>query len=169
MFEFYEKAIADIAAGLSKFRIIHLLSIQEVSHRYRRSSLGVFWITGNMAVLIATIGFVFGNIFIADTSKYVPFLTAGFIFWGLFSTTLGEGVLAYINGEELLKSEPIPMSLLIFRALWYNLIVAAHNFVIFIFVSVIFDVRPNIFTLFLVPDSACLWLQHFSSCFSLLR
>ena len=141
----------DLRAAFAHYRVAHLLSMMEIRHRYRRSTFGVFWITGTMAVLIGTISFVFSHIFNTETATLVPFLTAGFILWGFAAQCLSEGCLAFLNSEEYLKMEPLPLSLFILKTIWFNLVVAAHNAVVFLFVAVYFQVPVGINTLYFVP------------------
>jgi lipopolysaccharide transport system permease protein len=135
--------------------------MQEIRHRYKRSTLGVFWITGTMAVLICTIGFVFSHIFNTETTKFIPFLSAGFILWGFLSQSLSEGCLSFVNSEEYLKMEPLPLSLFVFKALWFNLIVGAHNAVIFLFVMMVYRVPLKWQTLYFFPGLLVFTLTAF--------
>ncbi len=84
-------ALSDIAAAVRKYRLVGMLGWQDVRQRYQRSVLGPFWLTISMAVMIATMGLVFGQILNLPFSDFLPFLTAGIIIWGFISTTINEG------------------------------------------------------------------------------
>src|SRR5579862_2837418 len=84
----YRLALADILSGLQEWRIWLLLAWQDVKLRYRRSTLGPFWITLSMAVTIYTMGLLYGRLFKLDLSHYYPFLAASILAWSLLSSLL---------------------------------------------------------------------------------
>src|SRR5438477_7497650 len=96
-------AISDIKDGLRGWRIWLLLSWQDIRLRYRRSSLGPFWITLSMAISIYTMGFLYGHLFKADLRNYYPFLAAGMLTWNLIYILIVDGTNAFIEAEDYLK------------------------------------------------------------------
>jgi lipopolysaccharide transport system permease protein len=84
-----------------------------------------------MAVTIATIGIVFGTIFGAPIQTFLPYLASGLIIWGLISGIINDGNMAFISSEAMIKQLPLPKFVYIVRVVWRNLIVSAHNIVIF--------------------------------------
>lgn len=124
-------ALADIGAAIKRYDLVGVLGWADVRQRYRRSSLGPFWITVSMGVMIATIGVVFGQIFKSPLQDFFPFLTIGTIVWGFISTVLSEGSTCFISAEAILKQLPLPLFVHIMRMMWRNLIILAHNILIF--------------------------------------
>ena len=55
--------VDDLRAAIRQKHIFMTLGWQDVLARYRRSRVGAFWLTINMAVLIATLGIIFGLLF----------------------------------------------------------------------------------------------------------
>ena len=84
-----------------------------------------------MAVTIATIGIVFGTIFGAPIQTFLPYLASGLIIWGLISGIINDGNMAFISSEAMIKQLPLPKFVYVVRVVWRNLIVSAHNIVIF--------------------------------------
>lgn len=121
----------DLASSVRRIGLVGTLGWQDVRQRYRRSSLGPFWLTITMGVMIATIGIVFGQIFKSPLKEYLPFLSIGLILWGFISTSIGEGCTGFISSDAIIKQLPIPLPVHILRLLWRNLIILAHNIVIF--------------------------------------
>ena len=117
------------------------LGWQDVKQRYRRSKLGPFWLTISMAVLIGTIGLVFGSIFKAPMSEFLPFLALGIILWTFVASVINEGCTEFVNAESVIKQLPLPWFLHSLRVIWRNAIILAHNLVIL----------PVLFLLFLKP------------------
>lgn len=124
-------ALADITAGLQRFHLAGVLGWQDVRQRYRRSALGPFWLTIGMAVMIGTIGVVFGQIFQSPLYEFFPFLAIGTIIWSFMSAVISEGSTGFIAAESIIKQLPIPLFVHVMRMMWRNLLILAHNIVIF--------------------------------------
>jgi lipopolysaccharide transport system permease protein len=84
-----------------------------------------------MAVTIAAIGIVFGTIFGTPLEIFLPYLASGLIIWGLIAGILNDGNMAFIASEGMIKQLPLPKIVYIVRIVWRNLVVSAHNVVIF--------------------------------------
>ena len=124
-------ALSDIALATAQYSLVGMLGWQDVRQRYRRSALGPFWHTIIMGVMIATIGIVFGQVFNSPMAEFLPFLAIGMILWGFISAVITEGSLGFIAAEGIIKQLPIPLFVHILRVIWRNLIILAHNLVIF--------------------------------------
>lgn len=138
-----ERAWDDLLDGLLRWRLWSKLGWHDIRKRYRRSVLGPFWLTLSMAVMVGSLGLIYGTLFRLDLENYLPFLAIGLATWNFVASFLNEGCTSFIDLEPLIKNVRIPMSLHILRALWRNLIIYAHNIVIFAVVAVIFGVWPG--------------------------
>lgn len=125
-------ALNDIQDGLASWRIWLLLSWQDIRLRYRRSTLGPFWITLSMGITIFTMGFLYAKLFHIDVNQYFPFLAVGMLIWSLISTSIIEGTQIFVSSEHFLKQMKQPYSSFIFRVVARNLIIFLHNMLIFI-------------------------------------
>lgn len=123
-------AIQDILAASNRCSLIGMLGWQDVRQRYRRSSLGPFWLTISMGIMIATIGIVFGQIFKAPMAEFLPFLAAGMIIWNFISSVVAEGCNSFISAEGIIKQLPIPLFVHVLRMIWRNMLILAHNLII---------------------------------------
>jgi ABC-type polysaccharide/polyol phosphate export permease len=124
-------ALSDIASATRRYYLVGMLGWQDVRQRYRRSALGPFWLTVRMGVMIGTIGFVFGQIFNSPMAEYLPFLAVGMILWSFISSVITEGCNGFIAAEGIIKQLPIPLFVHILRIIWRNVLILAHNIVIF--------------------------------------
>jgi lipopolysaccharide transport system permease protein len=84
-----------------------------------------------MAVMIASIGLVFGMIFGTPMQVFLPYLASGIIMWGLISGILNDGAQAFIAAEGMIKQIPLPKLAHLIRVVWRNILTTAHNIVIF--------------------------------------
>lgn len=144
-------ALADLTDGLVRWRLWGLLAWQDIKQRYRRSSLGPFWLTISMGVMIGTLGVLYGKLFKMEIQEYLPFLCLGLLSWTLISTTITEGCTVFIASESVIKQVKLPLSSHVYRLVWRNLIIFGHNFVVFVLVAVVFNVRPGLVGLLILP------------------
>lgn len=107
------------------------LARADIRQRYRRSSLGPFWITISTGVMIACIGIIFGSLFKSPMSEFLPFLSAGLIIWGFISTTITDATTVFAAAEPIIKQLPIPLTTHVYRMIFRNLYIFFHNILIF--------------------------------------
>jgi lipopolysaccharide transport system permease protein len=144
-------AIGDIIEALSKYRLALIFGWQDVAQRYRRSRVGAFWLTLNMAVFIGALGLIFGTLFQSEMHEFLPYLCAGIITWGFISTSLGEGCTTFTSSEGIILQVRMPLFTHILRAIWRNIIIFAHNIVIFPILLLILGRMISINVLWAIP------------------
>ena len=71
------------------------LGWQDVLARYRRSRVGPFWLTINMALILA-LAIIFGVLFQTPISSFLPNVAIYIIFWGFLSNALNESCDSFI-------------------------------------------------------------------------
>ncbi len=152
-------ALRDVAEGARAFRLWGMLGWQDIRQRYRRSTLGPFWLTISMGALVGGLGLLYAGLFKLDVSDYLPFVAAGLILWGLISGLITEGCDAFIGAEGIIKQVNLPLSVHVYRVVWRNSIVFAHNVVIYAAAAVIFSIQPGWAGLLALPGLALLCLN----------
>jgi ABC-type polysaccharide/polyol phosphate export permease len=138
-----------------------MLAWNDIRQRYRRSVLGPFWITLSMALFVSLLGVIYSRIFKVELETYLPFLTAGFVTWGLISQVTNESCNAFQEGERIIKQIRLPYALHVFKVVWRNFIIFLHTIVIFIPVALLFRVQLR-FAIFLVVPGLILLLANLS-------
>jgi ABC-type polysaccharide/polyol phosphate export permease len=113
--------------------------------------LGPFWLTLSMAIMIGALGFLYGQLFGIELATYMPFLTLGFIIWGFISSVITDGCLSLIAAEGFIRQVRLPFTLHALRCVWRNLIMLAHNALVFVPVAIIFQIWPGWPALLLIP------------------
>jgi homopolymeric O-antigen transport system permease protein len=144
-------AIYDLARALKAWRIWVLLGTKDITQRYRRSTLGQFWITVSIGVMVAGLGIIYSALFNQPIAKYVPYVAAGFVTWFLISGIITDGCTAFLDAGEYPKQLNLPLSAYILRQLFKNLLIFAHNLIIIPFVWLIFFVPVSWHCLLLLP------------------
>ena len=152
-------AFRDVVEGACAFRLWGMLGWQDVRQRYRRSTLGPFWLTISMGALVGGLGVLYAGLFRMDVADYLPFVAAGLIIWGLLSGLITEGCAAFIGAEGIIKQVNLPLSVHVYRVVWRNLIVFAHNVAIYVAAAVIFSIQPGWTGLLVLPGLALLCLN----------
>lgn len=136
------RAFADLAEGLRTRELWLHLGWQDIKQRYRRSVLGPLWITVATAITSFAMGLLYGQLFGIDIKTFLPYVTLGFIFWNFIQNSILDGSEVFITNEGLIKQLPAPVSVHVYRIVWRQTIIFAHNIVIFAVVWAIF--RPPI-------------------------
>ncbi len=127
------------------------LAWQDIRLRYRRSKIGPLWITLSMAIFCLALGVVYSKLFKADVNEYLPFLSVGFVFWGLISGMLGEFPNVFVDNASYIKDIRINPFTILFRMVTRHLITFAHNAVIIVGVFVIFRIKPSPVIFLVIP------------------
>lgn len=125
-------AWADWWDGTRRIDIWWTLAWFDIVLRYRRSMLGPLWLTLSMGALIAGMGPLYSSLFNNDLTTFFPYLALGIIYWSLFSTIVSDSCTTFVNSSSYLKQAYFPISLFVWRSIARNLIVFAHQIVLFL-------------------------------------
>jgi len=155
----FAAALADLQEGSANWRMWTRFGWLEIRRRYRRTLLGPFWTSFNVAVMVFSMGFLWAALFHQPTSKYLPYLTAGIIVWQFLASCMNEGSTAFSSNIGLLTTMRLPKTLLIITMVWRNVLVFFHNFLIFLIVMLIWGVPVNSATPLFVPGLLLLALN----------
>jgi ABC-type polysaccharide/polyol phosphate export permease len=137
------RACEDLQLGAMSWSLWGMLGWHDIRKRYRRSVLGPFWLTLSMAVLVASLGFIYGSLFNFHLSDYLPFLALGLAIWNFVAAILNEGCHSFLEFESLIKHVRMPLSVHALRVVWRNLIILAHNAVIFVVMALWLGLWPG--------------------------
>ena len=127
--------------------------------RYRRSRIGAFWLTINMAVMVAAIGMVFGTLFQQPMTEFLPYLATGLVIWGLISNSINEGCTAFADQGGIILQVRLPLFIHVARVLWRNLIIFGHNLLIIPLVFLVFGRSVSVIALLALPGLLLLVLN----------
>ncbi|NQY42527.1 MAG: ABC transporter permease [Legionellales bacterium] len=122
-------AYKEIIDGLTSWKTWVALGYADIQIQYRRSTIGPFWITLSMGVMIYSMGFLYGSLFKMDMYSYFPHLAVGFLVWNFISAMVVESTNSFIEASGFIKQEKRPFPIYVFRVIVRNVIIAAHNFI----------------------------------------
>lgn len=144
-------AFKDVVRSARLWHIWVRLGLQDVRHKFRRSTVGPAWIFLNLGVLIAAIGVIYGRLLGQDLHDYIPYLTAGLVIWQYLISSVSEGAHAFVNSEGYIKQISLPIYVYIFRCLVNVGVTGAISFSVFVIVALAYQVPIGIGTLWVLP------------------
>jgi ABC-2 type transport system permease protein len=164
------RAWADLVEGYRRHELWLHLGWQDIKQRYRRSVLGPFWITIGTATTAVAMGGLYSKLFHLELAVHLPYVTLGLIIWNLLNAAILEGADVFVANEGLIKQLPTPLSVHVYRLVWRQLILFAHNIVIYIPIAIIFPKTWSWADLSVLPALVlivlnCVWV---SLCFGIL-
>ena len=124
------KGCLDVYRTLRQLYLPLYLARADIRQRYRRSTLGPFWITISTGIMVATMGIIFGQVFKAPMAELLPFLAAGLVIWSFISSTLTEATEVFVGAQAIIRQLPIPLFVHVVRLLAKNFYIFLHNIVI---------------------------------------
>lgn len=143
--------VRDLYEGLSNYRLWMMLGWNDIRQRYRRSTIGPFWITISMALFISLLGVIYSRIFNQNIATFLPYIAMGIITWGFISGTTVEACNTFIEGTGIIKQIRLPYSLFPMRMIWRAFIVFLHTVVLIIPIAIFFHLNLGLQTLLVVP------------------
>ncbi|WP_342228084.1 ABC transporter permease [Rickettsiella endosymbiont of Rhagonycha lignosa] len=158
----YRLAWIDLVDAFKSWRIWLLLAWHEVKLRYRRSTLGPFWITISMAITIYTMGVLYGHLFKIDLTVYYPFLATGILGWNLISLIVNDATMTFVNADQFIKQMKQPYLFFLFQSVTRNFIIFFHNILVLVPLVLFFHLKINAYTLFIVISLLILWINAVS-------
>ncbi|BBZ09340.1 sugar ABC transporter permease [Mycolicibacterium doricum] len=166
----FARAWRDLREGFGKRELWLHLGWQDIKQRYRRSVLGPFWITIATGATAVAMGLLYSKLFKLELSEHLPYVTMGLIVWNLINASILEGAEVFIANEGLIKQLPTPLSVHVYRLVWRQMILFAHNIIIFVVIAIIYPKPWNWADLAVIPALGlimlnCVWV---SLCFGIL-
>ena len=132
------RARGDLRGGFGKRELWLHLGWQDIKQRYRRSVLGPFWITIATGTMALALGGLYSKLFNLELSEHLPYVTLGLIIWNLINAAIIEGADVFVANEGLIKQLPTPLSVHVYRLVWRQVLLFAHNIIIFVIIAIIF-------------------------------
>ena len=112
-----------------------------------------------MGVMVGTLGFVYAGLFGQSLADYLPHLALGLIVWSFISGPILDGCNVFIGSEGVIRQLRTPLSVHVFRMIWRNVIILAHNMVIYLVIVVAFGLWPGATVLLVIPGLFILCLN----------
>jgi ABC-type polysaccharide/polyol phosphate export permease len=148
----------NIRQGFAHWRVWHLLGVNELRRRYRRSRLGQTWVTTTTALMVGGLGFTYSVLFRQPVASLLPWIGIGMIVWAYFGAIANDCVGIFVAHGPYYLNQKMVLSVSIISVIYRNSIILAHNMVIVVVLIIVFGVPINWNTLALVPGLLICWL-----------
>jgi ABC-type polysaccharide/polyol phosphate export permease len=146
----YMASARDLLKGFAFWRLWNLLAWNTLNLRFKRSWLGLWWISLSFAVFAIVKIFIFGPVMREEIAFFGPFLVIGFLFYRFASNFIIGGSSVFINAASWIKSEKLPVSVHLYRLISHNLILFTLTAIPSIFIC-LFLRTFNPLILFILP------------------
>lgn len=115
-------ALRDIVGALRRWRVWTAFAAEDLRQTYRRTFVGVFWITLSFAIFVAVKVFIFGSMMNrADSEYFGAYLMLGFFVWQFMAQTITSGAGVFLAAEGWLRNDPIEPPVFVFQNVARNL------------------------------------------------
>lgn len=141
----------DFAAAARLWPLWTRLGWNDILYRYRRSTLGPFWSTVNMAVTVLALGLVYTQILNLPVRQLMPYVCAGLIVWGFISAIMLDAGSLFSGSESYIKQVRLPYLLYVWRFVFGKVVLFAHDFPIFVVLLLYFQIWPGAAVLYAIP------------------
>lgn len=133
------RATADLLEGARMWRTWKIMALYDIRQRYRRSILGPLWVTVSTAIMCSGLGFVFGTLFAVRIDSYLPYVSISLILWAWLGANINEACAVFSGADSLIRQLRMPFSFYFYRMNLRNLVVLAHNMLVYVFVALYFQ------------------------------
>ena len=151
---------ADLAESASMWRLWTMLGWNDIRQRYRRSTLGPFWITISMAIFTLLLGVIYSRIFNQELAVFLPYIAMGLITWGFISGTTVEATGSFIEGAGIIKQIRLPLTIYPMRTIWRSFIILLHTIVLIVPITIIFQTKLGWEALLVFPGLLLVFLNQ---------
>jgi ABC-type polysaccharide/polyol phosphate export permease len=150
-----------IIKGIGEFELWTRLASTELKRRYRRTIIGPFWTSLNLAIFVLSMGFLYSKLWGQDPNSYLPYLCSGMISWSLISSFFTDGSSVYTSNSSLLTQIRVNLFTLVSVVIYRNLIIYTHNLSIFAILILFTSSNLNIYSLLIIPGLLILIINGF--------
>ncbi|WP_298243837.1 glycosyltransferase [uncultured Bradyrhizobium sp.] len=114
-------------AWFDSIRIAATLAWSDMRHRYVRSLLGPFWMSLQMAIVVAVLGSVIGQMSNADVLSRLPMLALSMTAWTFLNSVVLDATTALQNSASLIRDRALPPVIFLLQCTFRQALFALHN------------------------------------------
>jgi ABC-type polysaccharide/polyol phosphate export permease len=130
--------------GVRAWRIWTLLGWQDIVLRYRGSALGPVWMVANLGVLMLGVTILYSELLKQKPETFMPFLATSLVLMNVIWPVLLEGCHTFAGSPDIVRQVRMPLSALVMRTIFRNIIVLGHNALLIVIVFVGFNKFGNV-------------------------
>lgn len=116
-----------VTSWFESVRIAAALAWSDMRHRYVRSLLGPFWMSLQMAIVVAVLGSVIGQISNASMLARLPMLALSMTAWTFLNSVVLDATTALQNSASLIRDRALPPVIFLLQCTFRQGLFALHN------------------------------------------
>jgi len=132
--------LADLRAGLKQWPIWWTLPIERIKASYRRTYLGMLWMTLTTVVFVAGLSLLFGVLMGQDLKTFIPYVAIGFIGFTWMIGLISGGADSVTNNAAWIQTTPGPLSVYSLQSLTRPTFQFLHDCIAIALVIVVFQI-----------------------------
>ena len=117
--------------------------------------------------MVGALGVVYGALFSMNLREFLPFIAVSLVMWNAIGALIGDACIAFTQAEGTIRSVRMPFFVQAIRVVVRNVLILAHNVVVFVVVFAIYGLLPGTVALLALPGLG-LWLADAFACCLLL-
>ena len=136
--------IDDLRAAWSRRELALYLAWSETLARYRRSTLGPWWLVLGTALGVVGLGYVWSILFNIPANEFIPSITVGLVLWQMIAGVLTGGPSVFTLNASMIVNVRLPSFLVTLQVFGRHVINLLHNLLV---ILVVFLIYPEHFSL----------------------
>jgi len=130
--------LADLAAAWKRRHLALYFAWSETVARYRRSTLGPFWLVLGTTIGVAGMGFIWSILLHQEMESFIPSITVGLVVWQFVSGVVTDSPGLFVRNSTMLVNIRLPVYLITLQAFGRHLINLGHNLLVVLAVFLVF-------------------------------
>lgn len=111
-------ATNDWIEGFRNWKLGVQLALEDIRDRYRRSVLGILWVTATFLLFIGIKAFVFSSMNAMSMAAFTQYLTIGFALWTLINMLVVDGSATLVRSRQWVLSSSLSYAIYILQAVF---------------------------------------------------
>lgn len=144
-------AIADVRAAIEAAPVWLQTGWTDVIWKYRRTKIGPFWHTLNLAAFVVVMGVIWSVVLKQDPLVHFRYVATSLTVWALISAMITDGTATILGGQSTALSMRYPYVGFAFGHVWRSLLLFGHHLLLYVAILVFTLYPPTWSLLLLVP------------------
>lgn len=130
----------DLRAGLRQWPLWWSLPVEKVKASYRRTYLGMLWMTLTTVAFVAGLSLLFGVLMGQDLKTFIPYVAIGFIGFTWMIGLITGGAASVTGDAASIHTTPGPLSVYCYGVLSRPTLQFLHDAIVIVLVIIVFQV-----------------------------
>lgn len=147
-----DSAFTQLVRAAGRWRLWTTLAWEDVKSTYRRSIIGVLWISLSFTIFVAVKLLIFGSIFQSvPDEQYGAYLMLGFFCWQFMVQVVMAGPNVFSGAESWIRNDPIELPVFVLQAVTRSLFDLFFTGLVVIIGLFVFGAGAGLYSLLAIP------------------